>query len=120
MVEIFLTKSIENLAVAEWSFEHRHYNACANRAYYAMFQAAVAALASVGVTPKTEIIDHGWVQGRFAAELTRRRKKFPGMASYLNDVRFVRDVADYKSEMVNRRRASRVIRIAREMVGAIR
>ena len=120
MITIFLEKSLENLAVAEWTFENGHYNACANRAYYAMFQAAIAALASVGITPKTEIINHGWVQGTFARELTSRRKMFPGMASYLNDVRLVRNIADYGQEKVNRRRASQVLRVARTMVEAIR
>ncbi len=131
MITIFLEKSLENLAVAEWTFENRHYNACANRAYYekplrpfaslrAMLQAAVAALASVGITPKTGIIDHGWVQGTFARELTSRRKMFPGMASYLNDVRLIRNIADYKPERVSRRKASQALRIARTRVETIR
>ncbi|MBI1924956.1 HEPN domain-containing protein [Candidatus Poribacteria bacterium] len=116
MITIFKEKALENLAVAEWTFENGHYNACANRAYYAMFQAALAALASVGIIPKTEIIDHRWVQGTFARELTSRRKMFPGMGSYLNDVRLVRDIADYRPEKVNQRRASQVLRVARTMV----
>ena len=119
MTTIFLEKSLENLAVAEWTFENGHYNACANRAYYEMFQAAVAALASVGITPQTAIIDHGWVQGTFAGELTIRRKMFPGMGSYLNDVRLIRNIADYKPEKVNRRRASQALRVARTMVETI-
>ncbi len=120
MITIFKEKSLENLAVAEWTFENGHYNACANRAYYAMFQAALAALASVGIMPKTEIVEHRWVQGTFARELTSRRKMFPGMGSYLNDVRLVRDIADYRPEKVNQRRASQVLRVARTMVESIR
>ena len=120
MITIFLEKSLENLAVAEWAFENGYYNACANRAYYAMFQAAVAALANVGITSKTETLDHGWVQGMFARELTRRRKMFPGMGSYLNDVRLVLNIADYEQEKVNRRRASQALRVAKAMVEAIR
>jgi len=120
MVTVFLEKSLENLAVAEWAFENGHYNACANRAYYAMFQAALAALSSVGITTKTDVIDHGWVQRTFALELTKRRKMFPGMGSYLNDVRLVRNIADYEQDKVNRRRASQVLRVAQTMVEAIR
>jgi len=120
MVTIFLEKSLENLAVAEGAFENGHYNACANRAYYAMFQAAIAALASVGITTKRDIIDHGWVQGTFALELTRRRKMFPGMGSYSNDARYLREIADYKIIMLSRRKASQALRWARTMVEAIR
>ncbi|MBC8235623.1 HEPN domain-containing protein [bacterium] len=120
MITIFLEKSLENMAVAEWAFENGHYNACANRAYYAMLQAALAALANVGVTPKTDVINHGWVQGTFARELINRRKIFPGMSSYLNDARFLRETADYKQEMLNQRKASQALRWARTMVEAIR
>lgn len=120
MITIFLEKSLENIAVAEWAFENGHYNACVNRAYYAMLQAAIAALANVGITPKTEVINHGWVQGTFARELISRRKIFPGMGNYLNDVRIMREIADYKQEMGSRRKASQVLRTARTMVEAIR
>jgi uncharacterized protein (UPF0332 family) len=97
-----------------------HYNACANRAYYAMLQAALAALANVGITPETEVINHGWVQGTFARELISRRKMFPGMGNYLNDARALREAADYKTIMLNQRKASQTLRWARTMVGVIR
>ena len=45
---------------------------------------------------------------------------FPGMGSYLNDVRLVRNIADYEQEKVNRRRASQALRVAKTMVEAIR
>jgi uncharacterized protein (UPF0332 family) len=36
----WVEKSAENLAVAEWCHKQGHFNACANRLYYAMFHAA--------------------------------------------------------------------------------
>ena len=46
-----LRKPREFLVVAEWCFDNRHYNSCANRAYYSMFRAAFAALRRL-VSPK--------------------------------------------------------------------
>ncbi len=59
MKEDFLNKAKENLKIAQLSFEHDCYNACANRAYFAAFQAAIAALAKDGVQGKN---DHAYVQ----------------------------------------------------------
>lgn len=46
----FLAKARENLQAAEVLFENHLYNVSANRAYYATFHAAIAALADVGIT----------------------------------------------------------------------
>ena len=40
----FLEKAEENLQVAEWCLKNQHTNAGVNRIYYAMYQAALAAL----------------------------------------------------------------------------
>ena len=45
MRDEFLTKAKENIRAAEVLFEHQLYNAAVNRAYYAAFHAAIAALA---------------------------------------------------------------------------
>ncbi|OQX02032.1 MAG: hypothetical protein BWK80_58755 [Desulfobacteraceae bacterium IS3] len=44
----FLDKAKNNLAVARLCYEKEFYDACANRAYFATFQAAVAALTESG------------------------------------------------------------------------
>lgn len=46
----FLKKALDNLSVARYCFEHGFYDAAVNRAYYAAFQAAVAALAYRGIS----------------------------------------------------------------------
>lgn len=48
---VFLEKAVDNLAVAESLFDQRRYDTCANRCYYACFQAAIAALLRAGVRP---------------------------------------------------------------------
>ena len=61
----FLEKSEENLEAAQICFEYGLYNASANRAYYAIFQAAVVALAEKGLKSKQDFIGHNWVQSAF-------------------------------------------------------
>lgn len=41
---LLLEKARESLAGAESEFSNERYNNCANRAYYAVFQAAIVAL----------------------------------------------------------------------------
>ena len=79
----FMDKARENLATAEICFENKLYNASANRAYYAAFQAAVSALADSGI--KKEKLDHKWVQAEFSGRLITRRKTYPAkVKAYLN------------------------------------
>ena len=50
----FLNKAVESLIGAESEFSNRRYNNTANRAYYACFQAAIAALQRAGIRPPRE------------------------------------------------------------------
>lgn len=59
----FLQKAQENLKAAQLCFEHGLYNACANRMYYAVLHAAVAAIAAQGI--RQDNIDHKQVQSDF-------------------------------------------------------
>jgi len=52
----FLIKAKDNLNAAQMCFENGFYDSCANRAYYAVFHAAIAALADRGI--KRDKIDH--------------------------------------------------------------
>jgi len=63
---IFLKKSEKSLSAAQSCFEQEYYNSCINRAYYAMFQVAVAVLFKAGSGPKSEKIGHDWVQSEFS------------------------------------------------------
>lgn len=72
-------KAEESLAGAVSEFEFGRYNNVANRAYYACFQAAVAALALAGIRPQggRDVWGHSFVQSQFAGQLISRRKRFP-------------------------------------------
>ncbi len=105
MKQEFLAKAKENLTVAKWSHENGHYNASANRAYYAAFQAAIAALVHTGIIT-TSRISHSATQSLFATELIRRRKVYPShLKSYLMDLQRVRDDADYEYRSVSKKKA---------------
>jgi uncharacterized protein (UPF0332 family) len=115
----FLAKATENIAVAEWSYENGHYNASANRAYYAAFQAAIAALANAGIIQSSRV-SHSAAQSLFAAELIRRRKVYPShLKSYLPDLQRVRDDADYELRTVSKREAFKQFKKAKEFVETI-
>ena len=118
MESTFAIKAEENLRAAEVLYEKAMYNASANRAYYAALQAAVVALLKGGI--RLERIDHEKVQAQFSGKLIRRRKLYPGrLRSHLQDLQMVRDVADYRTGIVSRKRARRQLRRAREFVETV-
>ena len=98
---LFLDKALENTKAAQLCFDNHLYNACVNRAYYAMYQAAIAALAAVGVKPISDTIGHDWVQANFSRELINRRKLYAGFKNYLADVQISRNKADYAPDSVS-------------------
>lgn len=104
---IFLKKSEESLNTAEYCFEKQYYNSCVNRAYYAMFQAAVAILFKAEIRPKSKKIGHDWVQAEFSRMFVRGNKKFSHLKGFLNMVQEWRDAADYSDDEIDRKRAKR-------------
>ncbi len=116
----YLTKSVENLTVAQWAYDNGHYNASANRAYYAVFQAALAALANVSVITAEERVSHERAQALFARELITRRKLYSSdFKSHLLTLQTVRELADYKPMLVSSNLASRQLKKAKEFVHAV-
>ena len=94
MKEIFVNKALENIKIAEIAFNNDCFNASANRAYYAAFHAAIAALYNFGIEPK---IDHKSIQAMFADHFFNRRKIIPSIYKrYLMDLQDIRNTADYR------------------------
>jgi uncharacterized protein (UPF0332 family) len=95
MKDSFTNRVLENLKVAEIAFENNCYNASANRAYYAAFHAAIAALYVIGITPN---IDHKTVQTLFSDNYFNRKKLLPSkFKGYLKELQNIRSDADYKN-----------------------
>jgi len=114
-----MNKSQKSLNAAISCFEQRYYNSCVNRAYYAMFQAAVAALFKAGFRPKSEKIGHDWVQAEFSRAFVSGSKRFSDLKGLLNLVQEWRDAADYSDEEIGKKRAKRNLDKALMFVGEI-
>jgi hypothetical protein len=77
---VYLSKARQNQAVAEAARDARQCDAAANRAHYAAFQAAVAALWFEGIRPRPEqsgTLSHAGVMGEWSGRLVYRRKLYP-------------------------------------------
>jgi len=114
----FLTKAKENLKIAQMSSEHQCHNACANRAYFASFQAAIAALVSKGAGRGK--FDHKWVQAEFNRKLIKRQKIYPAkLKSWLMKMQLLRNKADYESDPVSKNDVRKQLQRTKELVGLI-
>jgi uncharacterized protein (UPF0332 family) len=119
----FLEKAEESFAGAESEFVNARYNNCANRCYYAVFQAAIYALAQAGITPTSRDAEwgHEFVRSHFIGQLINRRKLYPAqLRTVLEQNRALRQTADYKRDQVTEIRAHRAIRRTEELLTAIR
>ncbi|HEX5497925.1 MAG TPA: HEPN domain-containing protein [Thermomicrobiales bacterium] len=113
---VFLAKASENLLAAESEFVNGRYNSCANRCYYACFQAAIAALLRDGIRPRGHW-DHAFVQAQFVGLLLNRRKRYdPTLRPTLADNQSLRDKADYRADFVTQSEANGALRRCRRFV----
>ena len=115
-----IDKAKESLQAAEYCYEHELYNSTANRAYYAMFQAAIVAMEVNGVKAVGARWSHARVQSTFAQKLIRQHKAYPRtLARMLYDSLIIRNEADYENINISKRQANKVLRWARNFVQQI-
>ena len=118
MEKDFLEKAKENLEAARLLFDAGLHNASANRAYYAAFHAAIAALYDASI--KTDNKKHANVQAPFSGELIRRRKVYSGSLSpLLMDMQETRNKADYQPASISKKKAERPLNKAIQFVEAV-
>lgn len=118
----YLDKAGESLAGAESEFVNDRYNNAANRAYYAVFQAAIHALLNAGIRPQGAANHWGrdFVQARFVGLLINRRKRYPtDLRNTLEQNYRLREAADYRRDRVTDVQAARAVRRAEAFVAAI-
>jgi uncharacterized protein (UPF0332 family) len=121
-VSIYFEKAQESLAGASSEYANGRYNNCANRCYYACFQAAVHALLEVGMAPPPtrSTWSHEQVQAGFARELIHRRKVYPAtLRDALSRTYLLRQTADYTTDVVSGTQAERALRRTRSMLETI-
>ena len=120
--EFYLTKARESLAGAESELAAARYNNCANRSYYACFQAAIAALIRGGLRPTNPQSGwgHAFVQSQFTGQLINRRKQFAvNLREALAHTLILRQSADYEAQPISRSQGSRAVTLARALVRAV-
>ncbi len=118
----FFTKVEENLSAARLCHANGLFNASANRAYYAMLQAAIALLWKKGFEfdPRKHF-NHAQIQSLFAGELIHRRKVIAGkFKSYLPDAQTTRGIADYEAVLVSQKRSLGQMTKASEFITALK
>lgn len=116
-ITIHLERAKESLSGAESEFANRRFHNCANRAYYACYQTAVATLFHAGIQPTGSRWGHDTVQAQFAGELINRRKRYsPELRNTFDRIFLIRQTADYTIGTVSEIQAARVVRRARTFV----
>lgn len=122
LARLFLFRAEESLAGADSEFDNGRYNNCANRSYYACFQAAICALmrAGIGTSGRSGQWGHGYVQAQFVGQLVNRRKLYPtSLREVLTRNLELRLVADYRRDEVSATQARRALHRARNLVAAV-
>jgi uncharacterized protein (UPF0332 family) len=118
---LFLEKALESLAGAESEAVNGRYNNAANRAYYASFQAAIAALMMAGTRPPGggTTWDHGYVAAQFD-HLINRRKLYPTVhRGVIARIRDLRRRADYTDSSVTQTETNRALQRTKSLVTAV-
>ena len=113
-----LERAQESLQATNLCLQAGYVSSAASRAYYAMFQAAQAALEAAGFT--RAFWGHAVLQATFTAELIARRKIYPsGLRDHLSTALRVRQRADYGASGISQKVAQRMLRKATTFVAAV-
>lgn len=112
-----MSRAIESLKAAELCLNESLVNSAASRAYYAMFQAAQAALEAEGLV-RSEWTHRG-LHSSFNRDLIHQRKLYPRvLRDYLTSALAVRQAADYGETGVSAKIARRQVRRAVQFINA--
>lgn len=118
--QAWLEKALENLDSAHSDLAASRWNACARSAYYACYQAAIAALIREEIRDTSGEWPHRFVQASFAGQLVQRRRVYPSsVRRVLTDNLDIRRKADYSPLAVTAREAGIAVRRAEQFLGDI-
>lgn len=113
-----LNKARGILEAARLCRDHGLHDSAVSRAYYAMFWAAVAALAQWGITK--DLWSHRSLRSTFSFEMIRKRGLFPvHVGVYLTEGLSMRIAADYHIEPMTEADSGREITGAEEMLARL-
>jgi uncharacterized protein (UPF0332 family) len=114
-------KAKENFDVTSLAYHSKRYNACASRAYYAVFLASIAALIKLtDFRARDNEWEHSQVQAELNRRLIMRRKVLPAeLGRTPMDLMELRHLADYKPQSVTAREAKRAYDRAEKFLSSI-
>jgi len=119
--ENFIAKAGRALEEARVLLNAGGFEGACNRAYYAMFDAAHAALLVAGITlPEAAPKTHRSVIASFGLHLVKAGTIAPELGSALNKVERLRKLADYTGEVVAEEDARWAVSQAGEFVSKVR
>ncbi len=118
----YLAKADQCLAGAALAVARGQYNNAANRAYYAAYQAAIAALRAAGVGPPSpRYWAHDFVLREYCRTLACEGGAYPVQSgTTLKALLDERLKADYEVEMIGQPSGERALALARQFVAAVR
>jgi uncharacterized protein (UPF0332 family) len=116
----YLCKAEEALSGARLLLAAGHDDGACSRAYYAMFDAAHAALFALGVEGLTAPIKtHNGLVGKFGQYVIMPGHLPPELGSAINKLQILREVADYSGDPVAHDKAEWAVEQAEAFVAAI-
>jgi len=118
--EGFLSKAKKALKTARLNFYHDDMDGAVNRAYYAMFNAARAAiLASNAPVKRNFYRTHAGMIATFSEHIIKNDGMSNKIGSLLGKAQAIRLMADYKDESVSENEAKEILENAETFINAI-
>lgn len=117
----YMKKASRALAAARLLVANAEVEGACNRAYYAMFDAAHAALLASGeMVSETSIRTHRGLIGAFGLHLVQKNRVSRELGRILNEVEQIRLLADYTGEEIDLQKALWAVEQAESFVEAMR
>lgn len=121
MPDDYMQKASRALSAARLLLANSEIEGACNRAYYAMFAAAHAALLASGQTvPETSTKTHRGLIGAFGLHLVQTGRVPRQLGRSLNEVEQIRLLADYTGEDISLEKATWAVDQAESFVEAMR
>jgi uncharacterized protein (UPF0332 family) len=117
----YFEKADRALSAARLLLENSEIEGACNRAYYAMFDAAQAALMASGVSvPEAATKTHRGLIGAFGLHLVKSKQIASEFGGAINKVERLRRLADYTGELIELEDAMWAVQQAEAFVSAMR
>ncbi len=116
-VSIYLQKADQAVVAARMLVDNQQFEGAANRAYYAMFNAARAALMSVGESTAKK---HASIIAKFGLRFVRDGPLSPALGRAINDAQKLRIASDYGPGQPDPDDVRSIVARAEEFVAAAR